>query len=236
MTKCEASASVPRSARTLRTVRRALISLLLAAFLTLASCWLLALFGRFTDGKLVTRFDEKHTQIPRDLVPHSWNPRTWHYYRGFGMRRDLVSECMWMGSTLGMSSGLGPQRTIIHIRVGWPMSAMAWYDYSDTVQKDAPPLARAWWMGIDLGRPMPATPPGSKTWRVTPRLPIRPLWPGFAVNSLALAAIFFMLLTGAHAIRRSRRRRQSRCEHCGYQLASLTTCPECGSSSTKRDA
>lgn len=61
-------------------------------------------------------------------------------------------------------------------------------------------------------------------------IPIRPMWPGFLVNSL-----FWGLLTGAvffvpGVIRRSVRR--GRCVGCGYELAGLGRCPECGEVAT----
>ncbi|HRQ72074.1 MAG TPA: hypothetical protein PLU35_03505 [Phycisphaerales bacterium] len=61
-------------------------------------------------------------------------------------------------------------------------------------------------------------------------LPLRPLWPGLALNAAAWSAVWLVLLTAPGAIRRRRRRARGLCEHCGYDLAGCTgpACPECG--------
>jgi hypothetical protein len=59
------------------------------------------------------------------------------------------------------------------------------------------------------------------------RLPIDPVLPGFLLNTLVYAALPALVLTAVH-IRARKRRRQSRCPACGYELAGLPTCPECG--------
>jgi len=75
----------------------------------------------------------------------------------------------------------------------------------------------------------------------TPRIiPLRPIWPGFAINTLFYAAVCWMLFAVPGVLRRKRRRRRGRCVHCGYDLRGhasadptapsepSTACPECG--------
>ena len=65
-------------------------------------------------------------------------------------------------------------------------------------------------------------------------LPLRPIWPGFAVDALlfTVPAYLALVLVGecAAMLRRWRRRRKGLCPACGYDLAGLdgTRCPECG--------
>lgn len=60
------------------------------------------------------------------------------------------------------------------------------------------------------------------------RLPVMPMWPGFAVNTLMYGAIAGAALFGPGMVRRTLRRRRGGCTACGYDLAGLRLCPECG--------
>ncbi len=64
-------------------------------------------------------------------------------------------------------------------------------------------------------------------------LPLRPIWPGFAANTLFYATILWVLIPGPFALRRFLRflsERRGLCPACGYDLryAEHEACPECG--------
>ena len=61
-------------------------------------------------------------------------------------------------------------------------------------------------------------------------LPIKPIWSGFAINTIFYAAILWLLSLGPSATRRLIRRKRGRCIKCGYDLRGDLTggCPECG--------
>lgn len=69
-------------------------------------------------------------------------------------------------------------------------------------------------------------------------LPLRPLWPGFALNTLCYALLsvllWLLLVQGSHRFRRLLRRRRGLCINCGYDLRGASggggLCPECGAS------
>ncbi|MBX3357862.1 MAG: hypothetical protein KF745_05490 [Phycisphaeraceae bacterium] len=68
-------------------------------------------------------------------------------------------------------------------------------------------------------------------------LPVRPLWPGFALNSAIYAAAAFALLTAAARLNTAlRRRRAGHCATCGYAVNELPQCPECGTASARQPA
>ena len=66
-------------------------------------------------------------------------------------------------------------------------------------------------------------------------LPLRLLWPGFAINTIFYAAILWLLTLGPFNVRRFIRRKRGRCIKCGYDLRGHSrtnsggeVCPECG--------
>ena len=64
--------------------------------------------------------------------------------------------------------------------------------------------------------------------------PLRPLWPGFAVNTLFYAAILWLLIPGPFALRRFLRSRRGLCPKCAYPMGASPVCTECGRALPKR--
>jgi hypothetical protein len=64
---------------------------------------------------------------------------------------------------------------------------------------------------------------------LAPRLlPLRPIWPGFAINTLFYAAILWLLFTAPGSVRRWRRIRRGLCAKCAYPIGASDVCTECG--------
>ena len=61
-------------------------------------------------------------------------------------------------------------------------------------------------------------------------LPLRPIWPGFAINTVFYAVSLWLLTLGPFTARRMIRRKRGHCIKCGYDLrhAEHEVCPECG--------
>ena len=59
-------------------------------------------------------------------------------------------------------------------------------------------------------------------------LPLRPIWPGFAVNTLFYAAVLWLLSGGPFRLRRHLRFRRGLCPACGYPMGESAVCSECG--------
>jgi hypothetical protein len=80
--------------------------------------------------------------------------------------------------------------------------------------------------GVRLSGLWEASPGRRSIW-----LPLYPLWPGFALNTIFYSGLAWGLWQVPLAIRRRRRRRLNRCVKCGYDRAGLAAdahCPECG--------
>ncbi len=61
-------------------------------------------------------------------------------------------------------------------------------------------------------------------------IPLRPIFPGFAINTVFYGAILWLLMFGVFTARRSIRRKRGHCIKCGSDLrgAEHEVCPECG--------
>lgn len=130
--------------------------------------------------------------------------------------------------TVGSGQGLWIRES------GWPMRAMSWCSLGDTwstrMNNDFAPIGSIWHDGIGL-EPMYGPPHYWQLWR---RLPARPIWPGFAVDTALYAAVLFALRNASVAVRRAWRRCHAHCPACGYDARGLEQCPECGTPGTGR--
>ena len=62
-------------------------------------------------------------------------------------------------------------------------------------------------------------------------LPLRPIWPGFAINTIFYAAMLWLLFFAPGAVRRTIRRRRGLCPACAYPSwggGTSPVCTECG--------
>jgi hypothetical protein len=60
------------------------------------------------------------------------------------------------------------------------------------------------------------------------QLPLRPIWPGFAINTLLYAGILWPLFAAPFALRRRRRIKRGLCPACAYPVGASEVCTECG--------
>ena len=69
----------------------------------------------------------------------------------------------------------------------------------------------------------------STLWQVR-FLPLRPIWLGFAINTIFYASLLWCVTLGPFTARRIIRRKRGRCIKCGYDLRVTSDggCPECG--------
>lgn len=111
---------------------------------------------------------------------------------------------------------------------GWPRASLGvvWMR-KEPITMDAEGMPRRE-RGVRGGLPMPAQ---FQRGPWANRLPIMPMWPGFAVNTFLYAVISGAVLFGPGATKRALRRRRGLCLKCGYDVAGLQACPECGTRS-----
>ena len=132
---------------------------------------------------------------------------------------------------------------------GWPMRSL----YSEQIQQvvklgptlrglpHPEPLALpAKWENhpIRNGMKTSLTPWSAGPWspsRSFPRaLPLRPIWSGFAVNTVLYAAILWLLIPGTFVLRRVIWLKRGLCSACGYPMGEAGVCSECGKALPRR--
>ncbi len=76
--------------------------------------------------------------------------------------------------------------------------------------------------------------PYPRTYDAGLMVPIRPVWPGFALNTLFYAALLWLLIPGPFVLRRFLRVRRGLCPKCAYPMGESAVCTECGRALAKR--
>ncbi len=166
-------------------------------------------------------------------VPDHWTRRA-STIQGqvFGWRLDT-----YQGHALEDRNGehWATEQFVINITsVGWPcyvLQSEIWYDrvvndaagVGDHFRFDGQPPQTPWRRGISL--PSARFGFGLQSWKT---LPVRPIWPGFAVNTLFYAAVLWLLIRGPFALRRFIRMRHGLCPACAYPRGESDACSECG--------
>jgi hypothetical protein len=166
-------------------------------------------------------------------IPSRWEPHINGEHRAsvFGARHRI-----WKGSsmqTIGLddrplkTERISTSHRLMFVKIteaGWPFPALRYEDWLERKSTHPPGTAQA----ITEDHPSSVWRRGLKIGRYT--LGIRPLWPGFALNSVLYATSIVGLWGAATRILRHVRRRGARCVKCGYDLqGSPGVCPECGS-------
>ena len=65
-------------------------------------------------------------------------------------------------------------------------------------------------------------------------VPLRPQWPGFAINTLLYGGVPWLLVCGPFELRRYRRRKRGLCVYCAYPIGMSDVCTECGRAVARR--
>ena len=82
--------------------------------------------------------------------------------------------------------------------------------------------------GISFGQSADSYPPWPFGFHTLRAIPIRPVFPGFAVNTLFYAAVLWLLIPGPFVLRRFIRVKRGRCPACAYPIGQSDACSECG--------
>jgi len=123
---------------------------------------------------------------------------------------------------------------------GWPLRSMACYQVwtmEVSLQHSSAMFYDGAWNRLSRGRFLPIW--ASHQWPAQGwfmKLPLLPITAGFITNTLIYASVLWLAFVALGVLRTSRRRRRGQCLACGYDLAALPRCPECGTVPLTRPA
>jgi hypothetical protein len=204
--------------------------LLLGAVINIAVAWSAAAFVHPNGGTRKMEFESDSAGRPIVVCTVTKLARrrvTWYPGRLINSLDPTpsVSDIKWHGDGNRGSADYA----------GWPRAALACSNNSGvsgililnaptfSMAVDGDPAARLD-RGIALS-PWTTGPGMVPTWRA---VPLRPVWPGFAINTVFYAALLWLLFAAPFALRRWRRIRRGVCPACAYPVGASDVCTECG--------
>ena len=230
---------------------RIAVCLILGAITTVAVAWGSSLTADATQPPNLARLGHQATRPPHDfwwVNRHDWHTWTSLYsvrrFRASGMGISESHQSS-AASLLPTWSNLGePNQAYFYFDAsseredrynfgfGWPTRAF-WCEYARTSNDAFVP------MGLAVIREAHIDP--NTLWEFPVGFPLRPIWPGFVIDTLFYAAIWFGVFFGFASAKRFIRIKRGRCPRCGYDLRgqrlatsqeppanSQIRCPECG--------
>jgi hypothetical protein len=124
-----------------------------------------------------------------------------------------------------------PYRVMTLCHAGWPQISMQSIGVAEGLNRPSAVSSQLEWRHA-VNAPAFMRPRGSLFYGEPWPLPLRPIWPGFAINTIFYAAALWVIFAIPGSVKRLRRRINGWCIHCGYDLRAKPPdsdkCPECG--------
>ena len=209
----------------LRFLTRVIVFLLLGAIVNVAVAWGLARWAVPTNGRELTPTESERCFGSRGMIYRILTINPGLERQGVGFRSLFV---VGQGELRTRDGSHPPSDLMLYaFESGWPCNSQAaewrWIGPINS------PLTRTLQGG--LVTPLTDLPSSRLPW-VTLNLPFvlpwRPIWPGFAINTLFYAVVLWGLLAAPFALRRRRRIKRGLCAKCAYPVGTSDVCTECG--------
>lgn len=194
---------------------------LLGAIITALLAWMFAALGSVARPGRIAIANSKMNIEAGDWpinVPRHWpEPHLTVSLSGRGVECDHA-----------FGTGLMRDYQVSVLRTGWPLKALQWTNLIVMdLEKGESHETLGW--GIDVPAWLEAYAEDSTGgMHMRRRLPLEPVWPGFALNVAMFGGGLWLILRGRGAVRRHLRTKRGQCRECGYPIGSLQVCSECG--------
>jgi len=215
----------------LRRARHIIIFLLLGAIVNVAVAWGCAI----AHGELSQQWSPHHNPRGEDPLVLMVTDNVGHeIVSGCGRSGTMLSRHgdkikMYHSNVWWSSAATDPLLTNYAIASGWPclsLSAARTTSWNESAGEtdDGTEYDRSLHNGLLLNAEELA-------WdgeHVQSILPLRPIFPGFLINTIFYAAFLWLLFAIPFTLRRRLRLRRGHCPHCDYPFGDSPTCTECG--------
>ena len=135
----------------------------------------------------------------------------------FGVTFREIWETEDWSSETDDSGGISSLGVMDETIAGWPLLSMSglWFDASSPSSRINGHNVMAY----------------DAVFKVLPNgrlLPMRPRWPGFAINTIFYAGVLWLLFAARGSVRRRLRIKRNLCPACAYPVGTNPICTECG--------
>jgi hypothetical protein len=159
---------------------------------------------------------------PRSLQSHPMYLRSETYAPGLTLTQTSIYE-LFHGAQV-----MVPDRIVHESCAGWPTRSLESIGLIEW-QGVGPMTVEKWEYGCAAAPALrPQTIRSLFFGPYASPLPLRPVWPGFAINTLLYAIILWTLFALPFAWRRRRRISRGLCAACGYPVGMSDVCTKCG--------
>ncbi len=210
-----------------RRLTKLVLFLLLGAIVNVAVAWGCALWSSMTQDSDLSKQRALALLQEREFLPQPGDPYSARTIEGIGLTvLELIFDPI-----------VGQENSEINQREGtWLMATLAGLPLRSlqaevrvAVSDSAEPVYSVGLIGgirID-NRVM------EQVFTLENVLPLQPIWPGFAINTIFYAVMLWVLMLGPVTARRIIRCKRGHCIKCGYDLRGHSgggsdVCPECG--------
>lgn len=220
------AAVAKRSTR--RWIVRAVVFLLLGAIVNVAVAWGLILFDSRAQSVEDRLLPSEEAEIlllqffSRDSISR-YQSTGWTFTSGGWQIKSAAAMDVQNVRVASFGSYVPAVLQLEVMKAGWPTRTLSGTVIADQRDIDKSTVHYSWaletpdWASLPfVGR------------RFTYSLPLQPIWPGFAINTIFYAMILWALFATPFALRRWRRVRKGLCPKCAYPVGESDICTECG--------
>jgi hypothetical protein len=170
---------------------------------------------------------EESTAMWKRLAHPGWRAESTHGQSRFtfGATELHVEAGVWGQIMVSGESVTMARYTLDEICAGWPLLSLRCVQGADQSS------CAGWVIRGRLDIPVEI---GGRPWIY---VPLRPMWSGFAINTMLYAMVFWVLFAVRFALRRHRRMNCGLCAKCAYPVGTWggnPVCTECGAAVASR--